>query len=112
MLMNIYSVKLLLESTVVPNELSSKTFEETIVLVRANNRDEVELKIRNHYVDNTYENAIGGKTTWSFVTILDVFEVIDDFEGDIDFKEVYSRFLPFEEPITASEVIKKYSLDK
>lgn len=47
-----------------------------------------------------------------FVGILDIFGLIDEFAGDINFKEVYSRFLPFDEMITADEVIKLYSLDK
>ena len=110
--MKIFSVKLLLESTVTPNDGSSKTFEETIVLLRASGRDDIEVKIRNHFVDYTYVNAVGGQTTWSFVTILDVFELVDHLDGDIDFKEVYSRYLPFDEPMTASQVIEKYSLDK
>lgn len=110
--MKIYSVKILLESTVIPNIHSSKTFEEMIVLVEATNYDEIELKVQYHFVDNTYKNADGGQTTWSLVRILDIFEVIDTFEGDINFKEVYSRFLPFDKPITANEVIELYSLDK
>ena len=110
--MSIYSVKLLLESTVTPNTYSSKTFEETIILIEVTNYDEIESEIHSHFVDNSYENADGGQTTWSLVKILDIFEVIDSFEGDINFKEVYSRFLPFDKPITADEVIKLYSLDK
>ncbi|MBB4825189.1 hypothetical protein HNO89_002418 [Sporosarcina luteola] len=110
--MKLYSIKLLLESTVVPNEYNSKTFEETIVLLRSTSREDIESKIRNHFVDDTYENALGGQTTWRFVTILDVFELVDVFEGDVDFKEVYCRFLPFDELITAEEVIALYSLNK
>ncbi|MED4887282.1 DUF4288 domain-containing protein [Lysinibacillus sp. FSL R7-0073] len=110
--MSIYSVKLLLESTVTPNTYSSKTFEETIILIEAASHNEIETKIHRHFVDNTYENADGGQTTWSLVKILDTFEIIDEFEGNINFKEVYSRFLPFDEPITADEVIKLYYLDK
>ncbi|WP_342514191.1 DUF4288 domain-containing protein [Sporosarcina sp. FSL K6-1522] len=110
--MSIYSVKVLLESTVIPNLYSSKTFEETIVLVEAANDDEIESKIHRHFVNDTYENADGGQTTWSLVRILDTFETIDEFEGNINFKEVYSRYLLFDEPITADEVIELYSLDK
>lgn len=110
--MKLYSVKLLLESTVIPHDNSSKTFEETIVLLRASRQEDIELKIHSHFVDLTYENALGGQTTWSFVTILDMFEVVDQFDGDVDFKEVYSRFLPFDEMLSASEVIERYSLDK
>lgn len=111
-IMKIYSVKILLESIVVPNPNGGKTFEETIRLVKAFTKEELEQKVRNYFVDETYENALGGQTTWRFVTILDIFELIDDFAGDIDFKEVYSRFLPFEQLITANEVIELYSLAK
>lgn len=110
--MKLYSVKLLLESIVVPNEDNTKTFEETIVLLRSTSREDIEAKIRTHFVDDTYENAVGGQTTWRFVTILDVFELVDAFDGDVDFKEVYCRFLPFDEMMTAEEVIALYSLDK
>ncbi|MEF7495456.1 DUF4288 domain-containing protein [Lysinibacillus sphaericus] len=110
--MKIYSVKILLESTVIPNTHSSKTFEEIIILVEAQNSDEAEIKIRQKFVDDTYKNADGGQTTWSLVKILDIFETVDQFEGDMNFKEVYSRFIPFDKPITADEVIKLYSLDK
>ena len=111
--MNTYSVKLLLESIVTPNPSPpSKTFEETIVLIRTDNKDLIEKMVREHFVDHSYENAVGGMTTWRFVTTLDVFELVDTFEGDIHFKEVYSRYLPFDKMITAEEVITLYSLDK
>ncbi len=110
--MTIYSVKLLLESTVRPNMRASKTFEESVVLVKVKNHSEIERKIYDHFVDVTYENADGGQTTWSLVKILDTFELMDDFEGDIDFKEVYSRYLPFDKPMTAEQVIDLYSLEK
>ncbi|QTD39715.1 DUF4288 domain-containing protein [Sporosarcina sp. Te-1] len=110
--MKLYSIKLLLESIVVPNDDHLKTFEETIVLLRSTSREDIESKIRNHFVDDTYENAVGGQVTWRFVTILDIFELVDDFEGNVDFKEVYCRFLPFDELISAEEVIALYSLDK
>jgi len=112
-MMKIYSVKLLLESVVIPIRIpSSKTFEESIILLRAEDKEWIEKMVVEHFVDFSYENAVGGQTTWKFVGILDVFELIDEFEGDINFKEVYSRFLPFDEMITADEVIKLYSLDK
>ncbi|SER61544.1 protein of unknown function [Gracilibacillus ureilyticus] len=110
--MKIYSVKVLFESTVVPNIHSSKTFEERIILIKARKRGEIEPKIRSQFVDDTYKNAEGGKTTWTLVRILDIFETVDTFEGDINFKEVYSRFLPFDKHIAANEVIELYSLDK
>lgn len=42
-----------------------------------------------------------------------VFELVEDVEKQpIHLKEVYSRYLIFEEDISAEEVIEKYSLDK
>ena len=111
--MKIYSVKLLLESVVTPIPIPpSKTFEESIILLRAEGEEWIEQMMIEHLGNLSYENAVGGQTTWKFVRILDVFELIDEFEGDINFKEVYSRFLTFDEMITADEVIKLYSLDK
>ena len=111
--MKIYSVKLLLESIVVPDPPPpSKTFEETIVLIRSDNKESIEKMVREHFVDHSYENAVGGMTTWRFVTILDIFELVDHFDEDVHFKEVYCRYLPFDEMMTAEEVIALYSLDK
>ena len=111
--MKIYSVKLLLESVVIPIPIPpSKTFEESVILLRAESEEWIEKMVIEHFGDFSYENAVGGQTTWGFVGILDVFELIDEFEGDVNFKEVYSRFLPFDEMITADEVIELYSLDK
>ncbi|MEK5036589.1 DUF4288 domain-containing protein [Sporosarcina sp. FSL K6-3457] len=111
--MPIYSVKVLLESTVVPNNYPTEIlFEETIRLLEVTDQDELETKVRNYFVDDTYENAEGGQVTWSLVKILDIFEVMVEFNEDINFKEVYSRYLHFDKPITANEVIELYSLDK
>ena len=111
--MPIYSVKVLLESTVTPNTYPSEIlFEETIRLVEIADHDELESKVRDYFVDDTYENAECGQVTWSLVKILDTFEVMDEFKGDINFKEVYSRYLHFDKPITANKVIELYSLDK
>jgi hypothetical protein len=51
-------------------------------------------------------------TTWRFVQVLDCFELVDEIEGDIDFKEVYSRFILVTVGTTPDEVIRDYSLDK
>lgn len=111
--MKTYSVKLLLESIVTPLPIPpSKTFEESIILIRTKGEELIEKMVIEHFGDFSYENAVGGQTTWGLVRILDIFELIDEFEGDINFKEVYSRFLPFDEMITADEVIELYSLDK
>jgi len=111
--MPIYSVKVLLESIVMPNTYPTEIlFEETIRLVEVTEQEELESKVRNYFVNNTYENAEGGQVTWNLMKILDTFEVMDEFKEDINFKEVYSRYLHFDKPITANEVIELYSLDK
>lgn len=111
--MPVYSVKLLLESIVIPNTYPNEIlFEETIRLVVVTEESELESKVRNYFIDNTYENAEGGQVTWSLVKILDTFEIMGEFKEDIDFMEVYSRYLHFDKPITANEVIELYSLDK
>ena len=47
------------------------------------------------------------------VKILDVFELVDDLSESLNLKEVYSRYIIFENPsTTAAEAIEKYSLDK
>ena len=111
--MQVFSVKYLLESIVTPPPTPpSKTFEESIILLRATDKVLIEQMVIEHFIDDTYENAIGGQTTWRFVKILDIFEVSDEFEGDIQFKEVYSRFLPFDKMMTAEEAIQLYALDQ
>lgn len=107
----IFSVKYLIESIVIPQG-KGKTFEESIILIRAENKELAVQKAAEKCEDLTYENAVGGMTTWRFVTTLDCFELVDDMEGDVDFKEVYSRYILVESGTTAEEVIRTYSLDK
>ena len=107
----VFSVKYLVEAIVKPQD-EGKTFEESIVLVRAENKEQAVQKVVAQYEDLTYENAVGGTTTWRFVTALDCFELVDDVEGDVDYKEVYSRYILVEAGTTAEEVIRGYSLDK
>ena len=60
----------------------------------------------------TYENAIGGMTTWRFVQVLDCFELVNKIETDIDYKEVYGRYILVGAEMTPEEVIRDHSLDK
>lgn len=107
----VFSVKYLIESIANPQG-EGKTFEETIVLVIATSKEQAVQRVKAWCKDHTYENAVGGSTTWRFVTDLDTFELVDDIEGDIDFKEVYSRYILVNPGTTAEEVIRQYSLDK
>ncbi|MBD7986372.1 DUF4288 domain-containing protein [Sporosarcina sp. Sa2YVA2] len=112
---NLFSVKYLLQS--IKSEDTSRygdeeVFEEVIVLVRADGKDEAMKKVIDQYEELTYENAAGGMTTWRFVAVLDCYELVDNIEGDVDFKEVYSRYILVEIGTTAEEVIQEFSLDK
>lgn len=111
----IYSVKYLLKSIKSKDTMrygDEDVFEELIVLVRAHGKDDAMKKVIDQYEEQTYENATGGMTTWRFVTVLDCYELVDNIEGDIDFNEVYSRYILVETGTTAEEVIQQYALDK
>lgn len=110
----IFSVKYLVESIVSPQD-DEKTFEEAIMLIRADSKEMAAKKIIEHWKsltkELTYENAIGGLTTWCLVQVLDCFELVNEIEGSIDFKEVYGRYILVKAGTTAQEVIRQYSLD-
>lgn len=113
--MPIYSVKLLKESIHSPKISEGVCFEESIVLVRAENEDGLKKRallnrIKNRLGDEPYSNEYGETITWKVVSVLDIFEMNDNLIGDVDFVEVYSRYLPFDHSISAEEVIKKYNL--
>ncbi|MCM3639501.1 DUF4288 domain-containing protein [Sporosarcina luteola] len=111
----IFSVKYLVESIVNP-QYDGKTYEEVVMLIRADSSEMAAKKVIEHWrnltKELTYENAVGGMTIWCFVQVLDCFELVDEIEGDIDFKEVYNRYILVEAGMTPDEVIRDYSLDK
>jgi hypothetical protein len=112
---NIFSVKYLLHSIKSADTIKygdEDVFEEVIVLVSADSKESAAERVISQYEELTYENAAGGMTTWRFIQVLDCFELVDKIEGDIDFKEVYSRYILVKEGTTPDEVIRDYSLDK
>lgn len=108
----IYSVKLLFESTTSPDLGSEKIFEERIILVRAEKVDDIKDLVYKKFPSDTYLNGDGGMTTNQLVEILDIFELVDNLEESLDFKEVYSRYLLVENDVTTENIIELYSLDK
>ncbi|WP_155593022.1 DUF4288 domain-containing protein [Lysinibacillus cavernae] len=108
----LFSVKLLFESIVTPKPATGKTFEESIILIKVPNEDEIEQMIFAYYLVEQFTNATGGKTTIKLVRILDIFEVVDNIYISANFVEVYSRYLLFEEDIETEELIKLFQLDK
>lgn len=109
-MLNKYSVRLLFQSTHLPNT-SGSFFEESIVLVNAESQERAKELIKNHFQPDTYLNAAGGQTTVSLKKILDIFQIMEDIDDeDINFKEVYSQFLIYEdEEVSAKEVLEKYN---
>ena len=62
---------------------------------------------------DTYLNGEGGSTTVRLAKILDIFELVDDLDESLDFKEVYSRHFLFEQDVVdVATVIELYRLDK
>jgi len=112
-LYNLFSVKLLFESTATSTINPAKIFEERIFLVKGGSSEEVCSIVKKHFKPETYENADGGINKVELVKILDVFELVDDLSESLNLKEVYSRYIIFENPSTTTEeAIEKYSLDK
>lgn len=109
---NLYAAKLLFESTTSPKKNPEKIFEERIILVKAENEEEISDLLNNNFPPDTYSNGEGGSTTKKLINILDIFEIVDNLEESLNFKEVYSRYLLFDQDITAEKAIEKYSLDK
>lgn len=109
---NMYAVKSLFESSASPNVYSDKIFEERIIVVKAQNEGEIKAIMYQQFPPDTYENSAGGYTTIQLVKILDVFEIVDHVGDSLHLKEVYSRYLLFEEGVTVEEVIDRYQLDK
>lgn len=113
---NIFSVKYLLHSIKSADTIeygdNEEVFEEVIVLVRDESKESAAKRVISQYEELTYENAAGGMTTWHFVKVLDCFELVAEIHGDIDFKEVYSRYILVGTGTTPDVVIRDYSLDK
>lgn len=109
-MIKLFSFKLLFESLTSANtEVNdTRTLEESIVLIRANNSDEAIEKIKVYAIsrETKYDNAAGGSTEWKFVNIIDFFEVIDD--SLVDFSEVYSRFLIVDKKVSTKDVMERF----
>jgi hypothetical protein len=113
-----YGVKLLYECIISGNSNpeyidknytnSSKTYEESVVLVKAQSFEhayKIAEKIASeseHDYTNTYEE----KVEWIFVKVIDIFQLFDD-----ELKtgtEVYSRFIRVQKGIPKDDIISAY----
>lgn len=108
----LYAVKTLFESITSPTISQEKIFEERIILIEAESEAEISNLLNSKYPPDTYLNSEGGFTTNQLVKILDVFELVDNLETSRHFKEVYSRYLIFDDDATTEQAIEKYGLDQ
>lgn len=95
-----YSVSVLRESKItnLKQPLESKTFEESIILIKEEenffeNSEEFILEYFNKNIQPLkYKNSYGEDVHCSIVKIIDHFEIIEEVEFE-NFTEVYSRFI-------------------
>lgn len=106
----IYAVKSLFES--VTTNISPEKFLKKELFFLKLGMKEVNNLLSNNFPTDTFSNSAGGYTTNRLVKILDIFKIMDNLEESLNFKEVYSRFLLFEQGTTTERAIEKYSLDK
>lgn len=108
--MNQYSVRLIFQSTHVPQTTGS-FFEESIVVLSANSEEEAKKLVMEYYKPDSYENAEGGVTTVTLIKIVDIFEIMDSLDdSNLDFKEVYSQFLIYEDEVaTIDDIMNRYN---
>lgn len=113
---NLFSVKLLFESTYNSQPLTpEKIFEERIVLVRIDKQENIHNCMYAYFPPDTYVNAEGGMTTNQLVRILDVFELVEDIFDpmlETEYKEIYSRYIIVPENTSVEACIELYALDK
>lgn len=109
-----YSVKILFESVHIKNEdisdnpYDEKLFEESIFLIKAKTEEQAYDNGKEHGIkaQTEYLNVYGETVRWTFIKVIDVFELSDDnIESGT---EVYSRFIFAKENDDADKVIERY----
>ena len=112
-----YGVKILLECVIkgepsvdtINNNcpIKSKSYEESIVLVKAQSFEHAYALTEKKYIDETsYNNCYDQLVEWKFVRFLDAFNLSD--ENLKSGTELYSRFLHVPTTSSTDEVIEWY----
>ena len=109
-----YSVKVLFESVHIKNYKTShnphdeKLFEESIFLVKAKTEEQAYDIGKEHGIkaQTEYLNYYGETVRWTFIKIIDIFELSDDnIESGT---EVYSRFIFAKGNDDVDKVLERY----
>jgi Domain of unknown function (DUF4288) len=68
-------------------------YSENITLVKAESIDEARKKLKDsaESENTSYKNKFGNTVTWSFLTIVDVAEVLEDDVTNTDCIDLYTR---------------------
>lgn len=84
-----------------------QTFEESIVLVRAQSFEhayKIAIKKSTEF-DEPYQNPYGQQVTWKFIDAVDCYLILEELESGV---EVYSCFHNTASDVSADEFINKW----
>ncbi|MDO5017994.1 MAG: hypothetical protein Q4E02_01705 [Lagierella massiliensis] len=86
----LFSIRILLSCKVDSKEL----FEESLIIVKLNNIDEIKDAVSSYVedLDEEHEDKI-----FKVISILDYYEIHDEVNFSQDYSQIYSRFLSSEE---------------
>lgn len=106
--LNWYGVQLLFESIVLNSPYDQKTYEESIIIVKANSLEEAALKAEEKAINEEvdYQNVYGNLVRWKFVKIVEIYEILDN-----DLKqgtEVFSRYIIADKNDSLEMVMERY----
>ncbi|MED4164448.1 DUF4288 domain-containing protein [Halalkalibacterium halodurans] len=87
--------------------MENEVFEERHVLVKAESREQAHRigKQLGRKAEQQYQNPYGEQVRWTFVALLDSYEVLDDLEHGA---EIYSRYIVSSKGTTTEEVKERY----
>ncbi|BAB06805.1 DUF4288 domain-containing protein [Halalkalibacterium halodurans] len=87
--------------------MEAEVFEERHVLVRAESRGQAHRigEQLGRKAEQQYQNPYGEQVRWTFVALLDSYEVMDDLEHGA---EIYSRYIVSSKGTTTEEVKERY----
>jgi len=90
--MDWYGIKLLFRAEHVDEKEDEILYQETVLLVRADDEDKAKEKAANWSINEevSYSNVYGKRVKWKFIKMVDVYQLPEMEIGDCT--EVYSSF--------------------